>query len=193
MLNAIIFLTVTLSYLKHWRPKRNIDYIADLIRTRKLCIFYSTQCSPLLLKLFHTDFNKSKPMAYLFLVFLVCCMTSFWLVFIEYMFVRFSPQEVGGGILCNPTWGSSFQKGHLSQASKACKREKISQVEIYKRMVGKGPYKIFIWLYHHTTVYVKLTRILSSIFGESVIRQASFSVCKCSVDMWKGYFLVKIY
>lgn len=167
----ILDISVTLSYLKHWRPKRYIDYIADLFRTRKLCIFYSTQCSPLLLKLFHADFNKSKPMAYLFLVFLVLvflvflrCMTSFWLVFIEYMFVRFSPQEVGGGILCNLTWGSSFQTGHLFQAFKACKRE-ISQVEIYKRVVGKGPCKIFIWLYHHTTVYMKLTRILP--FSES--------------------------
>ena len=90
----ILDISVTLSYLKHWRPKRYIDYIADLFRTRKLYIFYSTQCSPLLLKLFHTDFNKSKPMAYLFLVFLVCCMEKFILTSFHWVCLSgFPPQR----------------------------------------------------------------------------------------------------
>ena len=76
-------------------------------------------------------------MAYLFLVFLVCCMDKFILTSFHWVCLSgFPPQEVGGGTLYNPTWGSSFQNGHLFQASKACKREEISQVKIYKRVVG---------------------------------------------------------
>lgn len=132
----ILDISVTLSYLKH-DPNTIIILTTLQICFRKLCIFYSTQCSPLLLKLFHTDFNKINLYGILILGFpcLLHGIIHLDQVFIEYVCQVFSPKG-GRWYSQNPAWGSSFQKGHLFQASKACKREEISQVEIYKRVVS---------------------------------------------------------